>query len=435
MITVKILKPGVNFTPETKVRLLLTLISGITTSPSLKEAFEFVMKKISQTIGWSVADVWMADPETQELHLVYCYSSDEEKKFFCEQSANFTFPSDERQAAETHWYENLQASDTARDQLFKAAGLFSAISLPITVDNEVIALFNFYSSKLLKEDEELVEYLTAVAQQLGIALKQKRTDDELIKAEAESKMLSKKLRALNDELERKVRERTLELEERNKELKEFAHVVSHDLKSPLRAVSTFAQWILDDKENNLSSLSKEHLGMLVEQVGKMHRMITDILAFAKTGKENFSKERVPINDVIHEVVDIIRPPKNIRINTCTSGPSVLYPRVHLKQIFRNLIDNAIKYSDKPQGEISVECKDLGKEWQLRVKDNGPGIPEKYHKEIFKLFNRIPQAKRNVESTGIGLSLVKKTIESNGGKIWLESSPGKGCAFNFTIPKG
>lgn len=434
MITVKILKPGVNFTPETKVRLLLNLISGITTSHSLKEAFEFVLEKISIAIGWSVADAWLVDPKTHELRMAYCYCPKESKQFFCEQSANFSIPIDSWKETEARWFEDLQFSDTARKQIFKAAGLYSAIAVPIIVDNEVLALFNFYSTKLLKQDEELVEYLTAVAQQLGISLKQRRTDDELIKTEAEAKTLTQKLKALNEQLEEKVKERTQELEERNNELKEFAHVVSHDLKSPLRAVSALSQWILNDKGNSLSPLSKENLDTLIGQVGKMHQMITDILTYAETSREKLPKEHIKVNDVIKEVVNIIRPPENFKITTCVSEPYVMYPRVHLKQIFRNLIDNAVKYNDKLKGEIHIDCKDLGDHWQMKVKDNGPGIPEEHHQEIFKLFNKVPSVKHNVESTGIGLSIVKKTIESNGGKIWLESGPGEGAVFNFTIPK-
>jgi len=434
MITVKILKPGVNFTPETKVRLLLTLISGIAASNSLQEAFEFVMEKISHAIGWSVADAWLADPKTKQMRIAYCYCPEASRRFFCEQSTNFSIPTGSWKETDARWYEDLHTSDAARKQIFKAAGLYSAIAVPIIVNNEVLALFNFYSTKPLKKDEELVEYLTAVAQQLGISLKQRRTDDELIKAEAEAKTLSQKLQALNDQLEEKVKERTLELEERNNELREFAHVVSHDLKSPLRAVSALSKWILEDKENTLSAASKENLGLLIEQVGKMHQMITDILTYAKTGREKLPKEYIKVNDVVKEVIGVIQPPGHIKIKTCATEPCIMYPKAHLKQIFRNLIDNAVKYNDKADGEIYVECKDLGDQWQLQVKDNGPGIPEKYHKEIFKLFNKVPSVKKNIESTGIGLSIVKKTIETNGGKIWLESTPGKGCTFNFTIPK-
>ncbi|MGZ3866997.1 MAG: GAF domain-containing protein, partial [Bacteroidia bacterium] len=261
MITVKILKPGINFTPETKVRLLLNLISGISTSKNLQEAFELVMEKISHAIGWSVADVWLVNPKTQELKMAYCYCPEESKRFFCEQSTNFSISADSWKETEARWYEELQHSDAARKQIFKAAGLYSAIAVPIIVDNEVLALFNFYSNKLLKQDDELVEYLTAVSQQLGIFLKQRKTDDELVKTEAEAKILSEKLQVLNEQLEEKIKKRTLELEERNNELKEFAHVVSHDLKSPLRAVSNFSQWILNDKENTLSPASKENLSM------------------------------------------------------------------------------------------------------------------------------------------------------------------------------
>ncbi len=192
-------------------------------------------------------------------------------------------------------------------------------------------------------------------------------------------------------------------------------------------------WLLEDKENTLSDESKENLQLLVERTQSMNQMISDILTYASTGEVNLPNEEINVDKLLDEIINAINAPEHIQImGSC--APHVHYPRIQLMQIFQNLIDNAIKYMDKPKGRIEIGCKKNGKFWEFYVKDNGPGIPPEYHKDIFKMFQTVPCQTAKKDSTGIGLAIVRKIVKANGGDIWVESEQGKGSTFYFTIPK-
>ena len=136
--------------------------------------------------------------------------------------------------------------------------------------------------------------------------------------------------------------------------------------------------------------------------------------------------------ILREVIDNLSPPSNISIIIDTSLPAVQYEKTRIRQVFANLIGNAIKYMDKPVGEIHVGWTQDGNYWKFSVKDNGPGIDEKYYDRVFQIFQTL-HARVEIESTGIGLTIVKKIIEMYGGSIWIESELGRGSIFYFTIP--
>jgi signal transduction histidine kinase len=144
------------------------------------------------------------------------------------------------------------------------------------------------------------------------------------------------------------------------------------------------------------------------------------------------KEIIDPNLFILEIIDGLSPPSHISIVLDTAFPKIHFDKIRIRQVFSHLIGNAIKYIDKPQGEIHIGCMQDGNYWKFFVKDNGPGIDEKYHDLVFHMFQTL-HTRDEVESTGIGLTIVKKIIEMYGGKIWIESEPGKGSTFYFTIP--
>ena len=150
------------------------------------------------------------------------------------------------------------------------------------------------------------------------------------------------------------------------------------------------------------------------------------------GRIRDEKENLDPNILIREIVADFSPPSHISIMFDNPLPVVHYEKTRFRQVFSNLIENAIKYMDKPQGEIHIGCVQDGNYWKFFVKDNGPGIDEKYHDRVFQIFQTL-HARDEVESTGVGLTIVKKIIETYGGKIWIVSELGKGSTFYFTIP--
>ncbi|MCD4796505.1 MAG: PAS domain S-box protein [Candidatus Cloacimonetes bacterium] len=223
------------------------------------------------------------------------------------------------------------------------------------------------------------------------------------------------------------------LEDTNLELKEFAHVVSHDLKAPLRGISTMANWILKDYEDKFDAEGKEQMNLLIDRVHRMHNLIDGILQYSRVGRIEEEKVNIDLNEILLEVIDAVNPPDHIKINVTSDLPHIHFEKIRISQVFLNLLSNAVNYMDKPKGIINIGYKDDGDLWEFFISDNGPGIDKKYFKKIFKIFQTL-EVRDEVESTGIGLTTVKKIIEMNNGKIWLESEIGKGTTFYFSLLK-
>lgn len=223
-----------------------------------------------------------------------------------------------------------------------------------------------------------------------------------------------------------------ELETKNRELEDFAYVVSHDLKAPLRAIGTLAEWIATDNADKLDDDGKEHLSLLMSRVKRMHDLIEGVLKYSRLGRIREEMEIVDINEEIATVIDMLAPPETFTIEIENKLPSIVAEKTRIRQIFENLISNAIKFNDKPEGIIRIGCSSDDGMWMFRVSDNGPGIDEKYHDKIFKIFQTL-QARDEFESTGIGLTLVKKIVTMYGGSVWVESKRGIGSTFVFTLP--
>ncbi|MBI1869695.1 MAG: histidine kinase [Chlamydiae bacterium] len=233
--------------------------------------------------------------------------------------------------------------------------------------------------------------------------------------------------------QRKVKQQALELALSNKELDSFAYSVSHDLKAPLRGISQIADWIYHDFKDKASDEQKENLELMKRRVIRMNDLIEGILKYARLGRTEEIREMVDCSKIVREVIDSINAPKRVEIEIVGSLPKIKAVRVHIEQIFQNLLSNAVRYMDKDKGEIKIGCKENDSQWEFYVQDNGPGIAQEHFERIFKIFQTLAPRDRT-EATGIGLSIVKKVVELNGGRIWLESQLGKGSTFYFTLPK-
>lgn len=224
-----------------------------------------------------------------------------------------------------------------------------------------------------------------------------------------------------------------ELESANEELKNFAYVVSHDLKAPLRAIGSLADWIAADQSEKLDADGKEHLRLLIQRARRMDGLIDGILQYSRVGRVRETVVDVDVNEIVREALAMLAPPAHIRIEVAPNLPVIHAERTRILQLFQNLLSNAIKYLDKPEGLIRVGCEEHDQEWEFSVSDNGPGIEPRHFKRIFQLFQTLAPRDR-VESTGVGLALVKKIVELYGGRVWVESQPSAGSTFFFTLPK-
>ena len=224
-----------------------------------------------------------------------------------------------------------------------------------------------------------------------------------------------------------------DLEQRNRELDSFVHVVSHDLKAPLRAVANLSEWIEEDFEGSLSVANQQQMAKLRSRVHKMQATINGLLDYARIGMKVETIESVPIAELLADVIDSIAPPPTFKIELPPELPMLSTRRLPLFQVFANLISNGIKHHYSEAGSIQILIEERGDCYEFAIIDDGSGIAPEHHDRMFKIFQAVNPQNRP-DSTGIGLAIVKKIIEAEGGTIRLESELGKGTTFYFTWPK-
>ncbi|MGR9116530.1 MAG: AAA family ATPase [Gammaproteobacteria bacterium] len=320
-----------------------------------------------------------------------------------------------------------EEGDFKTDEVVQRMQLKSILCLPLLMQQKTLGVL-YLENSLIKsvftlEDIELTRLLTA---QAAIALQNTLLIEQMKKSQQQVKQLNKNL-------ELRVAERTEALNKANEELKNFAYVVSHDLKAPLRAINQLSSWIADDYASAFDAAGKEQIELLQSRARRMHDMIEGILQYSRVGRIKEPNEKIDINKLLEDVIKLIAPPDNFEIRIQEHMPVITGEAITMFQVFQNLLDNAIKYNDKAKGKVEIACTENGEFWRFSFKDNGPGIPKQYQEKVFQLFQTLTP-KDQSGSTGIGLSLIEKIVDHWGGKIWLVSEPKQGCEFIFTVPK-
>jgi signal transduction histidine kinase len=223
------------------------------------------------------------------------------------------------------------------------------------------------------------------------------------------------------------------IKERNQELDQFTYIVSHDLKAPLRAISNLSEWIEEDLADKLDQDATDNMALLRNRVLRMNNFIDGLLEYSRIGKVQGKNTSVDVQKLLLEIIDSIAPPSEFVINISDQMPILQTEALALQQVFSNLINNAIKHHDREDGTITINAQEQQQHYQFSVADNGQGIAPEYQEKVFVIFETLA-AKDTKENTGIGLSIVKKIVEKQGGKIWLESKLNQGTTFYFTWKK-
>lgn len=279
----------------------------------------------------------------------------------------------------------------------------------------------------------------------------------------ERKKAEQELRKHRDHLEEMVTERTAEIEKKNeelqfemsqrkqaedqlkvlvgelecanKELQDFASIVSQDLKAPLRGINSLTNWLIEDYAEKLDEDGRQYLEKLLSRARRMNNLIDGIMQYARIGRVKTNPQLLESETEISEIIEGLSVPDGITVKMEEKMPQVYFDKNLFHWVFRSLIENAVKHLGKPEGEVVISCmdRDGGETWEFSIKDNGIGIEERYFEKIFKIFQTL-RSHPEEESKGIGLALVKKIAERNGGKVWVKSKVGEGSTFFFTMPR-
>ena len=306
-------------------------------------------------------------------------------------------------------------NDTSIEDRYVSFGSekLSIISVPIINDQEIIGVIDARHKQKNFFKPEHINTLESVANLVAMQLKSALNLRERKKAEKNNAELLSKL------------------EKSNEELKEYAHIVSHDLKSPLRSIAALTSWI---KMDNLKVFDKESLQNFTDietTLEKMDSLITDVLKFSSLEATVNEDDQVDLDVILKEAIKMLHVPINITINIKDKLPTIRGDKTKFQQLFQNLIGNAIKFNNKEKGIVTINVKDLKSFYKFTISDNGIGIEQRNFEKIFKIFQSL---KKSEDSSGIGLSIVKKIVDIYNGEIWLESELNKGATFHFTLKK-
>jgi signal transduction histidine kinase/CheY-like chemotaxis protein len=293
---------------------------------------------------------------------------------------------------------------------------------------------NCKKPRVWQPDEQ--NLLAEISVQMAIAIQQAELIIDLRHTLAQHQAVEQQLRDRVVEIEQtnlRLSVATNLLEKRNQELDEFACIASHDLQAPLRGIANLADWLSKDLDGQLPAENQQQIDLIQSRVLHMSALINGLLQYARVGREQVDAMTVNVSKIVAEVVETIEPPPAFHVKFAENMPTLRTQVLLLKQVFANLIDNAIKYHDRPNGSIEILATERDYFWQFTVVDDGPGIAPEHHKKIFGIFQTL-RGRDDNKGSGVGLAIVQKIVESQGGVVWVDSDLGRGSAFSFTWPK-
>ena len=233
-----------------------------------------------------------------------------------------------------------------------------------------------------------------------------------------------------DITERKIAEK--HLLRSNQELEQFAYIASHDLKAPLRSIDNLAKWVIEDHADTMPTDAKEKLGLLRGRVARLEALLSDILSYSRAGKITEPAARIDAQ-IMFKALKEVYIPDNFTFKTSSELQIIFSPKTPLEQVLGNLLANAVKHHDGKSGEIFLALEDEAAFYKFTISDDGPGIPAEFHERVFQMFQTL-QSRDKVDGSGLGMSIVKKLVEWQGGKVWIKLKEGRGTDICVLWPK-
>ncbi len=305
--------------------------------------------------------------------------------------------------------EDIYADPRVPADAYRPTFVKSLAMVPIRKDRPVGAIGNYWARRRLPGADELA-ILEALANVTSVALE-------------------------NVDLYGQLQQKIKALEESNYELSRFAWIASHDLKSPLRAIDRLSQWIEEDQGKAFTGESRDHFRLLRQRVRRMEKLLDDILEYSHVERRSDAQvgDIVDGRTVLADINALIDLPEGFVLKASESFGNVRLYRMPVERVFCNLVSNAIKHHDRPAGLIELDVWEESSRYIFTVRDDGPGVPVQYHRQIFEMFQTL-KPRDAKEGSGMGLALVKKIVMVYGGDVAIESGEGRGAVFRFTWPK-
>jgi PAS domain S-box-containing protein len=407
---------------ERRLEVQYMVARTLAEAATFNAAAPLILQEICECLGWSLGALWNVDSSAGALRCVELWHAPAlDAAEFVQVSRSRTFaagvglPGRVWSSAEPAWIRDVVVdANFPRAPYATKAGLHSAIGFPIRAGSQVLGVIEFFSRRIEQPDDDLLRMFAAVGNQIGQFAERKRMEQELA-------------------------QQAQELQRSNEELEQFAYVASHDLQEPLRMIASYTQLLERRYKDQLDADAREFISFAVDGAARMQTLINDLLAYSRVGTRARTFTPTDCNDVLRRAL------KNLEIAveesaasiTHTPLPTVLGDATQLTQLLQNLIGNALKFrgGKPPVIHVSAELQGEGAapEWRLAVRDEGIGIEPQYFERIFVIFQRL-HGRDEYPGTGIGLAVCKKIVERHGGRIWVESAPGQGATFHFTVPK-
>lgn len=407
-----------DITHEREKKLIIDMVNNLTKSilgvTDINQIAWEIVNKIADYLDSNDCVIYIVDhkKKTLEQLAVYGQKLDEGKKI----KNKLIIPIGEGivgSVVKTGVSEIIKDTSIDKRYIVDDAIRFSEITVPIIIDGEVIGIIDSEHSEKNHYSQKHIEVLESIANIVAIQLKTALSIRKLEETEEKNKQL------------------LYELENSNNELQEYAHIVSHDLKTPLRSIDALVSWIKTDNKDQFDLPTSQNFELIETTLETMEQLISNVLEYSSSGFKTDNPQEIDLNLLLIDIKKILIIPKNLSINILKKLPKIKGEKTKFQQLFLNLINNAITFLNKEDGLIEIDFIEKKLFYQFSIKDNGMGIDKRFHDKIFKIFYHLNS---NEKSTGIGLSIVKKIVNFYNGDIWLESELGIGTTFYFTIKK-
>lgn len=382
-----------------------------------------LLSTFASCMGWQVGELWVLDEEGGVLRLESAWHETEDvTRAFREASAELTAAREEGLAgivwatgAPLHVPDFAADSRLLRQAEAAAVGLHGAIGLPVLAGGELSGVLTFYSGDVGQYDEGLVVMMETLSRQLGLFFRRTEAERALAAATAE------------------LEEHAEELERSNADLEQFAYIASHDLSEPLRTISGFVQLLSSRYRGKLDDQADQFIDYVVDGTERMRALIDGLLLYSRASSQEQHRRSIPLAETVRRVRSSLGPALEESGGQILEEelPEVVADPTQLEQILQNLIANALKFRGEEPPEVRVLAAREPGAWRVTVQDNGIGIEDRHAEKAFQMFGRL-NAREAYAGTGIGLAVCKRVVERHGGRIWLESEPGRGSAFHFTL---